>query len=137
MQERLLLKVKDGQIYNWVGSIRERIFRAREGEGEETAKKFVRRNTRSMGERGILNSPTKRRISRSTNDLSRLMAMKQYNVSKDDNTLELPCVNRPHKNEEQRPASQERYSNEMRSRKLSNSVSSVLSGKYVYCILCI
>ena len=58
------------------------------------------------------------------------MAMKQYNVSKDDNTLELPCVNRPHKNEEQRPASQERYSNEMRSRKLSNSVSSVLSGNY-------
>ena len=125
--------MKDGQIYNWVGSIRERIFSAREGEDaviREKKKKSVRRNTKTIGERSKMDSPVQRRISRSTNDLSSLLVIKRDDTSKNYHELEVPRINRSlpqSKKDIQGPLIQGTNS-PMRSRKFSNSLQSVLSG---------
>ena len=130
--------MKDGHIYNWVGSIRERIFSAREGEDaviREKKKKAVRRNTRTIGEKIKMDSPVHRRISRSTNDLSRLLAVNQEDTSTNNNILEMPRTNRSlpltqvpkeiHGSPIQETSSP---IDVLRSRKFSNSMSSVFSG---------
>ena len=130
--------MKDGHIYNWVGSIRERIFSAREGEDaviREKKKKAVRRNTRTIGEKTKMESPVSRRISRSTNDLSRLLAVNQEDTSTNNNILEVPRTNRSlpltqvPKEILGTPIQETSSPNDvLRSRKFSNSMSSVFSG---------
>ena len=74
------MKVKDGQLHNWLGGIRESIFRNREGEDEvviKKKKKAIRSLTRTIGDKSLLDSPLNRRLSRSTSDISHLLAVTQ------------------------------------------------------------
>ena len=129
------MKVKDGQIYSWVGSIREKIFSTREGEDattREKKRKVIRRNTKTFGEKKRLDSPVQRRISRSTNDLSRLIASKQGSASAPESFAEKQnsSTHIMRKNDSVDSTDRKMQREVARMRTLSNSMASVLSGDY-------
>eukprot|EP00092_Neocalanus_flemingeri_P012868 GFUD01013864.1.p1 GENE.GFUD01013864.1~~GFUD01013864.1.p1 ORF type:complete len:616 (+),score=168.02 GFUD01013864.1:45-1892(+) len=116
-QESLLLKVKDGQMHNWLGSIREGIFSAREGD-DDVVRKPKKKFTRALGERNLMKSPVNHRLLRSNSDLSHLLGVPRAATH--------PMPQLPSDMSGLPP--QDFSQKAMRSRKFSGSASSVFSG---------
>jgi len=81
-QDKLQLKVRNGETHNWLGNIRERIFCAKEGEADfPILRKKKRKSVRSMSktyeeEMTLLQKQSRNRCSRSTNDLSQILSLR-------------------------------------------------------------
>eukprot|EP00092_Neocalanus_flemingeri_P008936 GFUD01009613.1.p1 GENE.GFUD01009613.1~~GFUD01009613.1.p1 ORF type:complete len:614 (+),score=165.87 GFUD01009613.1:43-1884(+) len=116
-QESLLLKVKDGQMHNWLGSIREGIFSARKGD-DDVVRKPKKTFTRALGERNLMKSPVNHRLLRSNSDLSHLLGVPRAATH--------PMPQLPSDMSGLPP--QDFSQKAMRSRKFSGSASSVFSG---------